>query len=226
MRILFLVLVLANCGLAAWYFWFNTPDFPTRPLRTGAPNIELFAGAGGGSATESAASGEAPANAAPADDSNLRSCISVGPFPNRVDIEDAVAALRDRGFVTSQRNAQGDVWLGYWVYIDAIATQSEAAAIVEQLGREGMSEAYVIADGNNGSIVSLGVFSEQARAQQRFADVEALGLAAVVANRSQPGEVFWLDVTASDGRAFEVTELPEIEVDPEPQFVDCVESDQ
>ena len=226
MRIVFLMLVLANLALAAWYFWISEPEFPTRPLRSSAPRIELIADPATESLARAGADDDNPARSVAGAGSELRSCISVGAFPNRIDVQDAVAALTERGFVTRQRDAQGDVWLGYWVYIDAIATQSEALAIVEQLAQEGMSEAYVIADGNNGSIVSLGVFSQQTRARQRFSDAQAVGLEPVITNRSQPGEVFWLDVTASDGREFEMSELPAIEVDPEPQYSDCMNPDE
>lgn len=223
MRILFLVLVLANLAFAAWHAWFSGSELPTRPMRSGAPNIELYqaesADPSAGADTAAAATTDAVAGVSNAG----RSCVSVGPFPNRVDVEDAVAALAARNFDSNQRTAQGEVWLGYWVYLDAIETQSGAVAIVDQLSEAGINEAYVIADGNNGNIISLGVFSEQARAQQRFSDVEALGLVPIVANRSQPGEVFWLDVTARGGRQFDRSELPAIEVDPELQFADCVD---
>ncbi|MGD2167314.1 MAG: hypothetical protein PVF63_04355 [Gammaproteobacteria bacterium] len=214
MRIFFLVLVLANLAFAAWHAWFSGADLPTRPIRPGGPGIEIYQSATG-TVPDTAAS------AAPAESTAQRECVSVGPFPNRVDVEDAVSALTASGFQAQQRAAQGEVWLGYWVYIDAIETQTEAARIVERLGAEGINEAYVIADGDNGNIISLGVFSERARATQRFSDVEALGLAPVVVNRSQPGEVFWLDVTARSGRAFDRSELPVIEVDPELQFAVC-----
>jgi hypothetical protein len=218
MRILFLVLVLTNLAFAAWHAWFSRPELPTRPIRSGAPSIKLFAEANTVAAPQDAV-------AVQADTANeLRGCLSVGPFPNRVDVIDAVAALTASGFVTNQRIADGEVWLGYWVYLDAIDTQAAAAAIVEQLGAAGIREAYVIADGNSGNLISLGVFSEQARAQQRFSEVEALGLSPVVANRSQPGEVFWLDVTTEGGRRFSRSELPDIEVDPQLQIVACADN--
>lgn len=222
MRILFLVLVLTNLAFAAWHTWFSGPELPTRPIRSGAPSIELFAEATTVAAPQDAVAVQADTTAEAANE--LRGCLSVGPFPNRVDVSDAVAALTASGFVTNQRIADGEVWLGYWVYLDAIDTQAAAAAIVEQLGAAGIGEAYVIADGNSGNLISLGVFSEQARAQQRFSEVEALGLSPVVANRSQPGEVFWLDVTTEGGRRFGRSELPEIEVDPQLQIVACADN--
>lgn len=215
MRVLFLMLVLANFAFAAWHFWFSAPALPTQAIRTDTPTIRLFAEAG------------QPADAvfsetdAPAPTQALPDCISVGPFPNRVDVSDAATALSAAGFSSRQRTADGDVWLGYWVYLDAIETQAVASEIVDQLGAAGIGEAYVIADGDNGNIVSLGVFSERARSQQRFTEVQSLGLAPVVDNRFQPGEVFWLDVSAQDGRGFEAAELPPIEVDPELQTRAC-----
>lgn len=219
MRNVFFVLILANLAFAAWHAWFSGPDFPTQAIRSDAPAIELFASASDSSVSERTASATTPVDS----QSLLSACLSVGPFPNRVDVQDAVGVLAEAGFNVDQRTAQGEVWLGYWVYLDAIETQAEAAAMVVQLAESGIDEAYVIADADDGNIVSLGVFSERARAQQRFSDAEELGMTPVVTNRSQPGEVFWLDVTADNGRQFERAELPDISVDPEPQFADCVE---
>ena len=215
MRVLFLGLVLANFAFAAWHAWFSEPAMPTRPIRSAAPSILLYAEAGAPPDTTQSE----PAGAEP--EQILSACISVGPFPNRVDVSDAAADLRAAGFTSSQRTADGDVWLGYWVYLDAIETQTLAAEIVDQLGAAGISEAYVIADGNNGNIVSLGVFSERERSQQRFSEVQSLGLEPVVVNRFQPGEVFWLDVSAADGRGFDAEELPSIDIDPELQTRAC-----
>ena len=217
MRVLFLVLVLANLGFAAWATWYSGPQPPARPVTSNAPALAIY----GEPADAVSAVGDAAG--APAQQ-RMTDCISVGPLPNRVDVEDAVSALGRGGFRTRQRVAQGEVWLGQWVYIDAIATQAEAAEIVAELADNGIAEAYVIADGNNGSIVSLGVFSQQARARQRFADAQALGFAPAVADRFQPGEVFWLDVTARDGEAFALAVLPELGIDTELRFENCENS--
>ena len=218
MRNLFLVLVLANLAFAAWHAWFSGPTYPTEPISSGAPTIQLFAEPDSSSTTLASVASSPAGPGTP-----LLDCLSLGPFPNRVDVQDAEAALEGADFTVRQRTADGEVWLGYWVYLDAIETQAEAATMVDTLGEAGISEAYVIADGNNGNIVSLGVFSERARAQQRFADVEDLGMSPVTANRSQPGEVFWLDVRTVSGRRFQQSDLPDISVDPELQFADCIE---
>jgi cell division septation protein DedD len=151
----------------------------------------------------------------------LVSCISIGPISNPVDAGDVTQALSSSGFMANQRTAEGDVWLGHWVFIDAIATQEEATEIVDRLADNGIDEAYVIADGNNGNLVSLGVFSEEQRAQQRLAEAEALGYTPVVADRSQPGDVYWLDVTAPGDAAFPISALPALNFGSSVNFEEC-----
>jgi len=218
MRVLFLLLVLANLGFAAWAAWYSSGQAPSRAMAVSGPAIEVFGDIAGGNGDKAAAPSDGRATGEP---QRFVSCISLGPLPNRVDVADTVRALSGNGFDARQRTAQGEVWLGHWVYIDAIPTQGEAAAIVELLAENDITEAYVIADGNNGSIVSLGVFSQQERARQRFADAEALGLAPVVADRSQPGEVFWLDVTARNRAEFDIAELSEVGLNSDLQFQNC-----
>ena len=224
MRGLFLALILANLGFAAWTLWFSDSQQPTRPISGSGPGIALYAeaqqqpGATEGDTALTSEPVQASARELPTD--RVR-CISIGPLPNRVDVEDAVRALTCSGFDSRQRVAPGEVWLGYWVYIDAIATQAAAAEIVARLADNDIGEAYVIADGNNGNIVSLGVFSQLQRAQQRLTDAQALGYTPSISDRSQPGEVFWLDVTRRSGQEFVVNELPALDINPQPQFAAC-----
>jgi hypothetical protein len=227
MRNAVLVLVLANLGFAAWHSWFAKDDRPTRPLDRGS-SIRLVGeparvavNSGEGSAPQSDETAAEDAQSAPIVESALASCISIGPMPNRLVVDEATSALTRAGFMATQRTAQGSVWLGHWVYIDAIATQAEANEIVRVLGANGISEAYVIADGANGNIVSLGVFTVRQRAEQRLSDARALGYPAVVADRSQPGSVYWLDVRAAGDREFRADELPPLAAGRGLEFAAC-----
>jgi hypothetical protein len=221
MRNVFLALVLINLGFAAWHAWFAERPRPTRLVAQGGPQIAL--------AAERASEREIGSENAGAGDTGAaiavtapRSCLSIGPFPNRVVVGEVSRALDAAGFHAMQRIAQGDVWLGYWVYIDAIPTPAEAAAIVANLTANGIGEAYVIADGASGSLVSLGVFSVQSRAQQRLDEARKLGYSPVVVDRSQPGDVYWLDVGADDGRAITAAELLGLFDDGSAEVAECV----
>lgn len=220
MRNAFLALVLINLGFAAWHQWFAVAPQPTRSLTQVGPRISLVTEVA--SEAQSRGGNDEPAPVEPVTAVPQR-CVSIGPFPNRVVVTDVMSLLDDAGFNASQRVAQGDVWLGYWVYIDAIPTQAEAAAIVENLTANGIGEAYVIADGSRGSLVSLGVFSVQARAQQRLTEARNLGYVPIVVDRSQPGDVYWLDVTADDGSAFAADALLGLIGQEPAQVSDCVE---
>ena len=212
MRNAFLALVLINLGFAAWHQWFARRPEPTRSLVETEMSIALASETNAGAAEEAAD---------PAVLSGPQTCVSIGPYPNRVVVNEVTEALRDAAYDAVLRVAQGDVWLGYWVYIDAIPTSAEAAGIVERLTANGIGEAYVIADGDRGSLVSLGVFSIQGRAQQRLAEARELGYEPIVVDRSQPGDVYWLDVTAEDGTAFTAAALLRL-VDQEPtQVANC-----
>ena len=212
MRNVFLVLVLLNLGFAAWHLWFATGPQPTRSTAQTGPRIAL-------AAETLAARGRSNDDTVTAP----RNCISIGPFPNRVVITEITSRLGNAGYTAVQRVARGDVWLGYWVYIDAIPTQSDAAAIVADLSANGIADAYVIADGNRGSLVSLGVFSGQARADQRLAEARGLGYEPVIVDRSQPGDVYWLDVTADDDSTVRAPDLQNVVGQEALQFADCVE---
>ncbi|HEY4341258.1 MAG TPA: hypothetical protein VGM97_15045, partial [Steroidobacteraceae bacterium] len=48
------------------------------------------------------------------------------------------------------------------------------------------------------NVLSLGLFSEQARAETRRAEIAKLGFEPVVQNRTHNGEVHWLDVTLQE----------------------------
>jgi len=221
MRVVFLVLVLVNLGFAAWHAWFSAPVIVTRPIRSDGASIALYADAGTPSVVLSPDEPERESSSSARRTQGLLTCISIGPLSNRVDVEDAMRTLSAGGFRSTQRLSSGEVWLGRWVYIDAIETQAEANEIVSRLAQNGIVEAYVIADGNNGNIVSLGVFSVAGRAQQRFADAEALGYMPTVTDRFQPGDVFWLDVTVPGRAQFTISDLPLLSIDPAPRYEEC-----
>ncbi len=87
-------------------------------------------------------------------------CTSVGPFRELAQAATAAANLRAAGYEPTQRVAEGDIWIGYWVYIDAITTESDANEILAKVRANGIADSYVIPNSDSGNLVSLGVFSE------------------------------------------------------------------
>jgi cell division septation protein DedD len=135
------------------------------------------------------------------------SCVTVGPFRELSQAATAAGTLRNSGFDPMQRAGEGDIWVGYWVYIAAIPTQAEAEEILSKLRQSGISDSYVIPNSDSGNLVSLGVFTEIARAGSRLAEVRKLGYEATVADRTRRATVYWVDVMPADGQSLDFESL-------------------
>lgn len=235
MRNLFLALVLANLGFAAWHAWFAEKSSPAAHVTSANGGItlvkELDAGrgdtaAGGGPASASAPTAAAAAAAggppgsgqartgAPASKGagseaagGASECVSVGPFRELTQAATASAKLRTAGYASVQRAGEGDVWVGYWVYIEAIPTQDEANRMLAKLHSNGVPDSYVIAGSDTGNLISLGVFTEEARADRLRDQVRALGYEPIVVDRTRKENMYWIDVTVPGGRQLDFDTL-------------------
>jgi SPOR domain len=216
MRNLFLLLVLVNLGFAAWHSWFATPAAAPeqRAASTSSvPSLTLVSeaapqpAAGSKPAADEPAADEPAASAPePAAEPAPARCISVGPFREISQAATAAASLRAAGYEPSQRVAEGDIWVGYWVYIAGIPTREEANEKLALLQANDISDSYVT-PGDAGYLISLGVFSEIARAARRRGEVRALGLEPSVADRTRRGTVYWVDVSLAAGQTLDLEAL-------------------
>jgi cell division septation protein DedD len=134
-------------------------------------------------------------------------CTSVGPFRELSQAATAAATLRNAGYLPIQRVGEGDVWIGYWVYIPAIATEQEANEILAKVRAEGIADSYVIPNSDSGNLVSLGVFSEISGVGRRRDQVRALGFEPQVVDRTRRATVYWIDVTLAEGQALDFDAL-------------------
>jgi len=233
MRNLFLALVLANLGFAAWSAWFAPAEPAGRPADEGLPELTLVSEVpadlrSSGVVVEQAATVETPAaeqppsaaagdvplpandgpvaGEAPGEESVAAAveegstaaaarCTSVGPFRELSQAATAAAALRTAGYEPLQRVAEGDIWIGYWVYIPAIASEQEANEILTKMRAEGITDSYVIPNSDSGNLVSLGVFSEISGVSRRREQLRALGFEPEVVDRTRRATVYWIDIS-------------------------------
>ena len=158
--------------------------------------------ASGGLGTGSA--GSAPAGTA-ADDgaraggnssllTNVKRCISVGPFRDVSEAAHAASTLRSGGYDPRQRVADGEVWAGVWVYLPLPAARPVAEQTLAKLKAGGIDDALEMPGPNEGSVISLGLYSESKRAQARVAQAQALGFNPGIADRKRNGNVYWIDI--------------------------------
>lgn len=158
--------------------------------------------AAGAAATGSA--GNAPAAAAAQDAgraggnsgllTNVKRCISVGPFRDVSEAAHAASTLRGGGYDPRQRVADGEVWAGVWVYLPLPATRPVVEQTLAKLKAGGIDDALEMPGPNEASVISLGLYSESKRAQVRVAQAQALGFNPGIADRKRNGNVYWVDI--------------------------------
>ncbi len=133
------------------------------------------------------------AGSAPVLLTNVKRCISVGPFRDVAETAHAASTLRGSGYDPRQRVAEGEVWAGVWVYLPIPPTRS-SEQLLGKLKAGGIEDALEMPGPSESSVISLGLFADQKRAQTRVAQVQALGFNPGIADRKRTGDVYWIDI--------------------------------
>ena len=93
----------------------------------------------------------------------------------------------------------GDVWAGVWVYLPLTGAAGASEALLAKLKSAGIDDALEMPGPGEGSVISLGLYSEQKRAQARVAQAQALGLKPEMTDRKRTGNVYWVDIDQGAG---------------------------
>jgi hypothetical protein len=209
-------LVLANVGYFLWARGIaKTPDTPasgmsaaTLKLASESPEAPRAASSDAGSTTAGSigitGSSSGGGTDAPRGDAgeaarlglltNVKRCISVGPFRDVSEAAHAATTLRGGGYDPRQRVADGDIWAGVWVYLPLPSPHAAGDQILATLKAGGIDDALEMPGPNDGSVISLGLYSEPKRAQARVAQAQALGFNPGIADRKRTGDVYWIDI--------------------------------
>jgi len=142
-----------------------------------------------------------PAAGTPAAGTEGARCVSVGPFRDVSEAAHAASTLRVGGYDPRQRVVEGEVWAGVWVYLPLPANHAAADQLAANLKAAGIDDALEMPGPVEGSVMSLGLYSEQRRADARIAQARALGFNPGIADRKRTGNVYWIDIDLkpSDG---------------------------
>jgi len=194
-RRVFYALVFANLAYFGWALWVAPPpSVPVNPQLAHLPSLKLLT--------------ELPADKRPDPDAVARkpepvvttTCMSVGPFPDVTNSAQAAAILKQKGFEPKQRAAEGDTLQGYAVMVSGLKSEQDADKTLVTLERSGIKDALVMPAGSDGTRrISLGLFTERARADKRAEAVKALGLKPEVSERKIPGTLYWVDLPPQPG---------------------------
>jgi hypothetical protein len=199
---LVMLLALANIG---YYLWQRDVQGGDSPEPRTAPTLRLASesgiavrGAGDGADAPANPPTRAPSGHRTEPDSSLltdvKRCITVGPFADVSQAAHAASTLRAGGYDPRQRVAEGDVWAGVWVYLPLPAARSAGEQLMTRLKNAGIEDALEMPGPAEGSVISLGLFSDSKRAQARVAQVQSLGFNPALADRRRTGDVYWIDI--------------------------------
>jgi hypothetical protein len=130
----------------------------------------------------------------PAAVANVSRCVTVGPFKDVADAAHAASTLRAIGYDPRQRVAEGDIFAGVWVYLPLPASHPASDQLLAKLKAAGIDDSLQMPGPTDGSVISLGLFSEPKRAQARVAQVQALGLTPGVVDRKRAASLYWIDL--------------------------------
>lgn len=137
----------------------------------------------------------APANvpAAPAQ------CVSLGPFADRAATQAAQAKagalLRGARF----REVADAGATRYRVVLPAAASRDDAQATVKRIVAAGLSDYYIIANGEETNAIALGQYRNREGAERRMAALSAAGFnARLIASGGDGSAQWWLDATLAE----------------------------
>lgn len=200
-RLLFLLLLALNAGVAAWLA-FGAARVAPVPARTdaGVPELRLLSERPGPPEAQSAELDAAPeSRAALAADK----CMSLGPFPTQADVRVAIDALTPHVPRIQYREAQATQSRGWWVFLPAFATREQALQTARALSAKGVRDYYVVTAGDQQNTISLGLFHDPGNAERRRTQVTELGFQPQMRERVEAMPVYFVDFALPDTPQFD-----------------------
>lgn len=184
-------LVLANIG---YFLWARGIAKTTEPAQA-VPAVTLkLASENAAAIADSSGTDTVRADGGEGLLTNVKRCISVGPFRDVSEAAHAATTLRGGGYDPRQRVADGEVWAGVWVYLPLPPSRAAGEQILAKLKAGGIDDALEMPGPNEGSVISLGLYGEAKRAQARVSQAQALGFNPGIADRKRTGNVYWIDI--------------------------------
>lgn len=168
---------------------------PTAPATPASGLANAPAEADKPAATPSTATAEPSAAPSP----RPERCSSFGPFESR-DRALAAAATLGADLVRSHpREVQPKAATSYRVLIPPAASREEAQATVKRIADAGISDYFIIAQGDDANAVALGQYRNREGAERRLAALATAGFPArIVGNGAEAAASWWLDAAYVD----------------------------
>lgn len=141
--------------------------------------------------TAATAATTSPAAAAPAAPAAPPPCATLGPFLDATLVDGAEQQLRKVDLSPRRRDTTEQVQEGWWVYV-ANADAATQARSLDLLRRWNMRDSVAMPNDPEFR-VSVGIYSQQSRAEERAQLVQRLKLDAIVTERYKAQPAVWFD---------------------------------
>ena len=121
-------------------------------------------------------------------------CISLGPFADR---DSAMAAQGNAGTLLQRSRLREVAKPGasstYRVMLPAAASREEAQATVKRIAAAGISDYYIMAQGEDANAIALGQYRNREGAERRMAALAAAGFSARLVGGAAGTAQWWVD---------------------------------
>lgn len=208
MRWIFISLVVANLAVFAWGMVFDSEVQASRPAgnlakRDPFPNVDeikLLSEVDVQVDTEGAGVDEPLEVSGPemSKEPAKPICEIVGAFQGREQANNFVERLRAYDVQSELKELDLPVGEGYWVYLEPTLTRKEAYRRLSEIQARGV-DSYVIPKGELENGISLGVYSQESLARDRFKKMKALGLEPKFKTIERTQREFWVMLKHGEG---------------------------
>lgn len=214
LRLLFVLLIALNIAVGAWLVLgqddahvrsVTDPGVPVLHLLTERPDLVAAASVAGPAAVEPVAAASTDAASLPAAPSTTAEsaaasyrCMALGPFASLQALRSARSKLESQTARSRSRQEQSQQSRGWWVYLPAQASRTQALAQAQRLSDAHIEDYFVVSSGGQPNTISLGLFKDPANARKRRDEVVAAGFPAQMTERVETVPEYWLDVVVAD----------------------------
>jgi len=118
-------------------------------------------------------------------------CMRAGAFSSMADANDFVEKLSEGGVKSTVKNVLVSTTVGFWLHLPPLPSSKELRRRLAELQRQGV-DSYAIPDGELANGVSLGMFSEQQRAESLQKSISQLGYRPKIAEVPREKRELWV----------------------------------
>jgi hypothetical protein len=122
----------------------------------------------------------------------IRRCYSVGPLADRIDAKHLKVRAEALGFSSELRGLTTGKSIEHWVYIPPQSNRQQSLRLLRELQGRGI-DSYIITQGDLAEGISLGLFRNEASAQNLIQKMRDLDYKVVIKEVSRGEKELWLE---------------------------------